>query len=162
MRYLNITSPDIENGLGFRVTLWISGCKLNCPGCHNPESHSFLAGKVFDNEAMEELLKQLNRPYIKGLTLSGGNPLDSDINDLLQVVKRVKGEFPDKDIWLYSGYTLDEINSSDKKIILDYIDVLVDGPFKQRLANKSLAFRGSSNQIIWKKENGLFIKSEIN
>lgn len=163
MRYLKITSPDIENGLGFRVTLWISGCKLNCPGCHNPESHSFLSGKDIDENTLSELYEKLNKPYIKGLTLSGGNPLDSNVDELIHLIKQVKNKFPSKDVWLFSGYTLEEIRNTEKEKILEFVDVLVDGPYKQKLRNTSLAFRGSSNQIIWVKDNkGNFIKSNIN
>lgn len=163
MRYLRITSPDIENGLGFRVTLWISGCKLHCPGCHNPESHDFMSGREITEETYEELFRRLEKPYIKGLTLSGGNPLDSDLEELIFLLKRIKMKYPKKDIYLFSGYTLDEILDSDKKRVLEYIDILIDGPFIIKQKDPSLAFRGSKNQVIWEKNSdGEFVRSKLN
>lgn len=164
MRYHKITSPDINNGLGFRVTLWLSGCTLNCKNCHNPETHNFLSGKEFTEESLNELLKELDRPYIKGLTLSGGNPFESDHDELLDLIKKVKEKFPDKDIWVFSGFTLEESQKDESlREILDLIDVLVDGRYVYSTRNISLAFRGSDNQIIWEKDSeGNFIKSKLN
>lgn len=153
MNYIKITSPDIENGLGFRVTLWISGCSLHCKGCHNPETHNPLAGKSFNSEVMELLLEKLEKPYIQGLTLSGGNPLDSNPKELIKICKTVKEKYPKKDIWLFSGYTLEEIIGTEKEEVLDYVDFLIDGPFILRQKDTSLAFKGSKNQKIYKKEN---------
>jgi anaerobic ribonucleoside-triphosphate reductase activating protein len=157
MKYLRISYPDIENGLGFRVTLWTSGCTLKCKGCQNPRSHSFQAGQDFTEEAEAELLNALKKPYIKGLTLSGGNPIEV-AKDLVPVIKKIKEELPDKDIWLFSGFTLEEILESgdqDKLDLLGFIDYLVDGPFVLDLRDVSIAFRGSTNQKIYKRIDGL-------
>lgn len=164
MRYHKITSPDINNGTGFRVTLWLSGCSLNCKGCHNPETHSFLSGKEFTEEAKNELFEKLSKPYIKGLTLSGGNPFESSSEELLSLILEVKEKFPEKDIWAYSGFTLEEcIDKPPLREILENIDVLVDGRFVLAKRDSSIAFRGSSNQIIWVKDKeGNFIKSDLN
>ena len=164
MRYHKITSPDINSGLGFRVTLWLSGCSLNCKFCHNPETHNPLNGKEFTNESMKELLDKLGKPYIKGLTISGGNPFDSDHQELLSLIKIVKEKYPKKDIWIFSGYTLEEsMKDSTLTEILENIDVLVDGRFDYTKRNVSLAFRGSENQVIWEKDSsGKFIKSKLN
>ena len=159
MRYLDITSPDINNGLGCRVTLWTSGCSHHCPGCQNPETWSFESGKEWDQSAKSELLEKLSKPYIKGLTLSGGDPMYSE-KDLIPVLKEIKEKFPEKDIWLYTGFELEQIKDHE---ILNYIDVLVDGQYIENLRDISLAFRGSSNQIIWEKsDNSEWVKSKLN
>lgn len=162
MKYANITYPDVNNGVGCRVTLWVNGCTHHCVGCHNKHTWSFSVGEDFTEETQNELFKLIELPYIKGLTLSGGDPLDS-FDDTLKLVKEFRKHFGDtKDIWLYSGYTLEEIANGDKKEILDYADVLVDGPFMIELKDLSLAFRGSSNQTIWVKNNGEWKKSNLN
>ena len=163
MRYHKITSPDINNGLGFRVTLWLSGCSLNCKFCHNPETHDPKGGMEFTEESLSELLEQLGKPYIKGLTLSGGNPFESDHKELLELIKIVKDKFPEKDIWVYSGYTLEEsMKDPSLSEILSLIDVLVDGRFNYLERDITLAFRGSRNQRIWvKDEEGNFVVSNL-
>lgn len=161
MRFIKITQPDINNGLGCRCTLWVSGCTHQCKGCHNCFSWGFNIGKVFTETDRDGLINLLRKDYIKGLTLSGGDPLDS-YNDVLELTKFVKNILPQKDIWLYTGYTKDEIITSEKKEILDYIDYLVDGTYTEEKRDVSLKFRGSSNQIIWEKQNNKWIKSELN
>lgn len=151
MRFHNITYPDVNNGEGCRVTLWVAGCTHHCKGCHNPQTWSFKSGREFTEDIKNKLYNVLKLPYIKGITLSGGDPLDS-FDDIFELVKDIKNSFNDKDIWLFSGYTLEEIQNSDKNIILEYIDVLVDGEFKEELKDLSLKFRGSSNQRILYKD----------
>ena len=156
-----MTYPDVNNGLGCRVTLWVSGCIHHCQGCHNKETWDFNSGSEFTEDTKLKLFEALNKPYIKGLTLSGGDPLCS-YEDVLTLVKEIKEKFPTKDIWLFSGFTMDYIKTHFKAI-LSYIDVLVDGRFVEELKDLSLAFRGSSNQIIWEKDNNEeFIKSKLN
>lgn len=150
MNYISITSPDINNGTGCRVTLWIAGCSHNCPGCHNPETHDYKAGRVFDEEAERSLFEKLSKPYIKGLTVSGGDPLDQSqeiLSQLKDVLKRVREKFPEKDVWLYTGFEYEELDRNQLDV-LQYVDTLVDGPFKQKLRDITLPFRGSSNQRI--------------
>ena len=156
MRIHGITYPDINNGLGCRVTLWVSGCIHHCKGCHNSETWDFNSGRAFTDEDKTKLFEILDKPYIKGLTLSGGDPLCS-YNDILNLVKEVKEKFPTKDIWLFSGFTMDEIKNNYKEI-LQYIYVIVDGKYVKELKDTSLKFRGSSNQNIWVKNNNIFIK----
>ena len=154
MNYLQIDKASINNGPGVRVVLWVSGCKVKCKGCQNPESWNFCAGKLFDEDAKKELFEALNKPYIRGLTISGGNPLDSPC-DIFRLGCEIKSKFPDKDIWLYSGYTYEEIRMSREKTrALFGADILVDGPYIEELRDITLPMRGSSNQnIIYLKEN---------
>lgn len=162
MNIENITYPDVNNGLGCRVTLWVSGCAHKCKGCHNYKTWDFNSGRMFGNDEKQKLFQILNLPYIKGLTLSGGDPLCS-YEDILPLVQEVKAKYPSKDIWLYTGYTKEEIHSLGMKDILQYIDVLVDGRFNIDELDRGIAFRGSRNQIIWEKdENGTFVKSALN
>ena len=151
MRFHNITYPDVNNGEGCRVTLWVAGCTHHCKGCHNPQTWSFKSGREFTEDIKNKLYNVLILPNIKGITLSGGDPLDS-FDDIFELVKDIKNSFNDKDIWLFSGYTLEDIQNSEKNIILEYIDVLVDGEFKEELKDLSLKFRGSSNQRILYKD----------
>lgn len=150
MKYLDITYPDVNNGEGCRVTLWISGCKHNCKGCHNPHTHDYNTGEVFTEDTYNKLSDILSKPYIKGLTLSGGDPLCQLPPTLLQLhnlVKRIKDEFPDKDIWIYTGYYKENLKPLQLEI-LKYCDILVDGPYIEELRDITLPFRGSSNQRI--------------
>lgn len=150
MNYHNIKTDDMLNGDGLRVTCWISGCDLKCPKCYNPQTWDFNSGIPFTEETMQELLYDLSKPYIKGITLSGGHPLDPlNAPKVLEIVKRVKMVFPNKDIWIYSGYVWEDIIKDETlKEILKYTDVLVDGAYVDELRDISLPFKGSSNQRI--------------
>ena len=132
MRYRDITCPDVCNGTGCRVILWLQGCSHHCKGCQNPETWCFNSGKEFDVKTKNKLIELLKLPYIKGLTLSGGDPLDN-YQDVYKLLIDINKECKDKDIWLYTGYTMDEIKNSDKHIVLDYIDYLVDGTYQEKL-----------------------------
>lgn len=163
MRFWSISYPDLNNGLGCRATLWVAGCSHHCKGCHNKQTWSFKGGRLFTDKDKENLFNVLDKEYIKGLTLSGGDPMDS-FDEILGLVKEVKEKFPLKDIWLYTGYTLEEIrNNNSMSEIIPYIDYLVDGRFEKDKRDLSLKFRGSTNQIIWvkdKEEN--LVKSDLN
>lgn len=147
---MKMTYPDVENGLGCRVTLWVSGCKHHCKGCHNEETWDFLSGKEFTSEDKEKLFGVLSKPYIKGITFSGGDPIFS-YDDVVSLCEEIRERFPSKNIWLYSGFTIEEIRDMFPRI-LGLIDVLVDGRFVESLRDVSLAFRGSSNQRIWRRD----------
>lgn len=149
------------NGDGLRVVLWCSGCTLNCKNCHNPQTHDFNSGILFTNNTTKEILELLDRDYISGLTLSGGHPLEPEnIPTIYNLVKLVKEKFPNKTIWVYSGYTWEFILEQDKRYeeleinapsaldILKYCDVLVDGKYKDSLRDVSLPWVGSSNQRV--------------
>lgn len=150
MYYSGITVPDIANGIGCRVVLWISGCNHKCVGCHNKETWNYNHGKLFNDDTKKILYKWLDKSYIKGLTLSGGDPLDRNNGELLEVLnlcKEIKEKYPNKDIWIYTGYTFEELNELQREV-LNYCDILVDGPYMEKLRDLSLPFRGSSNQRI--------------
>ena len=150
MNYEKIDKCSVSNGAGVRTVLWVSGCDIRCRNCHNPQTWDFNSGIPFTEETMQELLYDLSKPYIKGLTLSGGHPLDPhNAPKVLEIVKRVKMVFPNKDIWIYTGYVWEDIiKSNTLKEILKYTDVLVDGAYVDELRDISLPFRGSSNQRI--------------
>ena len=146
MKYLNILDCDIIDGDGVRVTLFVSGCPHRCKGCHNPESWDAFSGKEFTEETIERIEKLLDRDFVDGLTLSGGDPLFfQNRSEITKLCKRIKEKFPQKTIWLYTGYEYEEVRALE---VFDYVDVVVDGPFKIDLRDVSLAFRGSPNQRI--------------
>lgn len=162
MRFWSISYPDLNNGLGCRVTLWVAGCSHHCKGCHNRQTWDFESGRLFTKSDKDKLFEVLNKSYIKGITLSGGDPMDS-FHEILDLVREIKEKFPSKDIWLYSGYTLKEIENSFRNEIIPFIDYLVDGKFEIDKRDISLKFRGSSNQIIWAKDkDGKFVESDLN
>ena len=162
MKVLNITYPDVNNGLGCRATLWVAGCSHHCKGCHNKETWSFDYGKEFDEEYKQKLFDIISLPYIKGLTLSGGDPLDS-YDDVLSLLEDFYDKFGEtKDVWLYTGYTMEELVANGWKKILNYVNYVVDGRYEEDKRDVSLAFRGSKNQTIYEKCGVNFIKSELN
>lgn len=154
LRILDITAPDINNGNGVRVTLWVSGCSHKCKGCHNSWTWNYNQGKIFaedSDEILNKLSNWLSRDYVDGLTISGGDPLDQDKNtlfELKQIVNWVKTNFPSKTIWIYTGYTYEELNEYQLAVV-ENINVLVDGPYKEELRDIAhCPFRGSTNQRI--------------
>ena len=150
MNYIKVTKHDIANGIGIGCVLWVSGCDIHCKNCHNQSTWNFNSGQPFTEDTMQEILLTLTKPYISRFTLSGGHPLDPhNAPKVLEIVKRVKMVFPNKDIWIYSGYEWENIIKDETlKEILKYTDVLVDGAYIDELRDISLAFRGSSNQRI--------------
>ncbi|NAW56410.1 MULTISPECIES: anaerobic ribonucleoside-triphosphate reductase-activating protein [unclassified Vibrio] len=152
MNYCQYYAVDVVNGPGTRCTLFVSGCVHQCRGCYNQSTQKLDAGSAFTQQAEDRIINDLNDTRIKrrGLSLSGGDPLHpANVYAVLKLVKRVRKECPDKDIWMWTGYTLQELNDAQKEVA-SYIDVLVDGRFEQDKADPSLQWRGSSNQIIHK------------
>ena len=146
LNYHNITNDDMLNGDGLRVVLWVAGCNHCCPGCQNPETWDVGGGIPFDSEAEDELFNDLRKPYISGITFSGGDPLHPfNRSEVFRLIDKFKKEFPDKTIWLYTGYKWEEIN--DIKELAD-IDVLVEGEFIKELNDNTLHWVGSSNQRV--------------
>ena len=163
MNYSGIINCSIVDGDGFRVALYVSGCKHGCNGCHNKETWDFKAGKEFTKEVEDILFDRLDKPYIKGLTLTGGDPL-LNCDGILPILKRFRERYGNtKDVWLYTGFTIDEImRSSDlKNKVVELCDYIVDGKFEIEQKDTTLAFRGSRNQKIWEKtsENVLTLSS---
>ena len=153
MKIISIKTVDVANGPGCRLTIWVAGCSHNCPGCHNPESHNYNIGTDLNTMKVWDIVEQeLSRPEIEGLTITGGDPLDQSndsLFDLLQFIIKVRYQFPDKNIWLYTGYNLDEIEKGSLKYIIAHLcDTVVDGPYIEALRDTMLYFRGSSNQRI--------------
>jgi len=146
MNYHNIIHDDMLNGDGIRVVLFVSGCSLNCKNCHNPQTWDKNSGIIFDQEAKNEIFEELKKDHILGLTLTGGHPLEEyNLNEVTKLCKEVKQNFPHKTIWLYTGYLYENIKHLE---ILNYVDILVDGPYIESLKNKNLQWRGSSNQRV--------------
>ena len=154
MNYCNVKNCDIANGVGVRVSLFVSGCRNRCKNCFQPETWDFNYGKPFDEQTEEKLMKMLAPSYINGLTVLGGEPMEPENQRaLLPFLKKVKAAYPQKTIWLYTGFTLDELRSPDCRAhteyteeILKLLTVLVDGRFVEEKKNISLRFRGSENQ----------------
>lgn len=146
MNYHKIEKTSIANGTGIRVVLWCSGCSLHCRGCHNPETWCVNSGRLFDEKAKQELFEALDKPYIQGITFSGGHPLENEnISEVYNLCKEIKEKFPTKDIWLYTGLTFENIASY---LIMKYIDVLVDGRYIEEQRDIRLKYRGSKNQRV--------------
>lgn len=156
MYYAKIKPLDVANGTGIRVSLFVSGCRNHCIGCFNPETWNFTYGEKFTEETIEYILKLMEEPYIKGLSILGGDPMEPEnIPYVLFLMVAAKNKFPYKDIWIYTGYIYEHIIHRDGGKLLKYADVLVDGPFVKSRANPKLAFRGSENQRIIKLKDGL-------
>lgn len=146
MRYHDITKDDMKNGDGLRVVLWLSGCRHHCPGCQNPITWDPEDGLLFDEGAKQELEKQLEKPYISGITFSGGDPLfPENAAEVTAYCKKLKERFPEKTIWLYTGEVWENIQDLE---VLGFVDVLVDGRFEQEKKDNLLHWRGSSNQRV--------------
>lgn len=174
LRIVDITAPDICNGNGVRVTLWVAGCTNHCKGCHNQWTWDFEQGTIFKEhkeEIFAKLANWLDREYIEGLTFSGGDPMTQDkdaLKEELEIIKWVRKNYPTKNIWLYTGLTLESINENPKfsfwawrthkkimkiknaqRDVLKNIDILVDGPYIEKLRDVAhCPFRGSTNQRI--------------
>lgn len=147
MNYAQIRKYDIANGPGVRTTIFLTGCTLNCKNCFNKEYQKFHFGKVFDEKAFEEVMDCLSDANISGLSVLGGEPFDN-LAGLKEFITKVRAN-SEKDIWIYSGYTFEELLEKDGAMdVLKNIDVLVDGRFVEDLKDLKLKFRGSSNQRI--------------
>lgn len=173
MKYHNITYPDMNNGDGLRVVLWLSGCSHHCKGCQNPQTWNPDSGIEFDLSAKEEIFEQLSNDYINGITFSGGDPLHkNNIDEVLNLISEIRATFPNKTVWLYTGYKIEEIgfckamcnflkgncnfqealdNESEnliRQMIITQCDALVDGRYDESKRNVNLPWVGSSNQRV--------------
>ncbi|MBQ4116603.1 MAG: anaerobic ribonucleoside-triphosphate reductase activating protein [Clostridia bacterium] len=157
MFYGEIKKTDVANGTGVRVSLFVSGCTHHCKGCFNPDTWNFCYGKEYTAETEAEIIEALKPSYIEGLSLLGGEPFEPENQKVLvNLLKRIRQELPEKNIWCYSGYTFEELTGKKESRaftdttleMLSLIDTLVDGEFVEELKDISLKFRGSSNQRI--------------
>ena len=155
MYYGNIKKLDIANGDGVRVSLFVSGCRNRCEGCFQPETWNFEFGQPFTRETEETILKALEPSYVNGLTLLGGEPFEPENQrELVKLLRKIRADYPEKNVWCYSGYTVEQIMGDGHPHcevsgeMPSMIDVLVDGRFTLALKDISLRFRGSSNQRI--------------
>ena len=156
LRIINITAPDINNGNGIRITLWVAGCTHHCKGCHNAWTWEYNQGRVFKDckeEIYKELDEWLKRDYVEGLTFSGGDPLCQDVDGIeseMEIIEWVRENYPSKNIWLYCGDYYDELEEgSPKKMLCDMCDVIVEGPYVEALRDIAhTPFRGSTHQKI--------------
>lgn len=176
MNYHNITYPDMNNGSGLRVVLWLSGCNHHCKNCQNPQTWDVNSGILFDESAKEELFRELGKDYISGITLTGGDPLhENNLDEVISLIKEIRERFPSKTIWLYTGYVVklvehrmfdldyniiygysfmtekpskNAIDNFKRASIIGGVDVVVDGEYKEELRDVSLHWVGSSNQRV--------------
>ena len=147
MRYASIRSLDISNGEGIGVALFTQGCPFRCKNCFNPETHDFNGGKEFSDKTIEMILNLCNKDYIVGLSILGGEPMHpKNIEGTTKLAKAFKEKYPDKNIWVWTGFLYDK--DLKNKEVLNYIDVLVDGQYKDELHNPKLRWCGSSNQRV--------------
>ncbi len=146
MRYHNITTDDMLNGDGLRTVLWVAGCEHRCPGCHNPITWDIDGGIPFDEDAERELFEKLSADYISGITFSGGDPLHKqNRGEITRLAKRVRAELPEKTIWLYTGYSWEEVRELE---VIPLLDVLVDGEYVEAVRDPKLHWKGSANQRV--------------
>ncbi len=146
MRYHNITKDDMLNGDGLRVVLWVAGCEHRCHNCQNPVTWDINGGLEFDDKAKNEIFLELKKDYVSGITMSGGDPLHIlNRNTVGELIEEIGEKFPDKTIWLYSGYEWQQVQNLP---FMKYVDIMVDGQFVEKLKDNSLPWRGSSNQKI--------------
>ncbi len=169
MNYADIKQYDVANGIGIRVSLFVSGCHHQCKNCFNQEAWDFNYGKAFTEENIEEIISYLSKSYVAGLSLLGGEPFEhANQIGLLPLLKRMKETYPEKNVWCYTGFTFDQ-DIMDKmyqkweetRAMLSYIDILVDGIFIEEQKNPSLRFKGSANQRIIKVQESLKDKKII-
>ena len=166
INYHNITHDDMNNGNGLRVVLWLSGCSHHCYNCQNPQTWNPDSGIQFDESAKQEIFNELSKDYISGITFSGGDPLyENNLDEVLKLVKEIRISFPEKTIWLYTGYDFDLLNSKYNEYkytpfaanadewltrweIISNVDVLIDGEYIDEQKDLTLKWRGSKNQRV--------------
>lgn len=147
MRYNKIRKMDIANGPGVRVSVFMQGCSFHCKNCFNPETHDFNGGKEFTDETISHVLELCDKDYVEGLSILGGEPMHpTNIDGTAKLAKAFKERFPNKNVWVWSGFLFD-INLKNTEAV-KYIDVLVDGQYVDELHNPLLKWKGSSNQRV--------------
>ena len=170
-----VMTADVANGKGMRVSVFVSGCRNHCKGCFQPQTWNFNYGREYTPEIEQFIIDELSKSYYDGITILGGDPMEPENQEpVLQLLRRIKKELPDKNVWAYTGYVYDrDLVPGGKRFVdgvtrelLESIDILIDGRFVEELKNLMLNFRGSSNQRIIKMketlETGEVILSELN
>ena len=157
LHIMAVTGPDINNGPGFRVTIWVSGCTHACPGCQNKHTWKYGQGHKLDDmvpyhiTCKEKILNLIGDKHIDGVTISGGDPLDQSaqaLKELAKFISNIKKRYPEKSIWLYTGYLIEDLNNYLHKEVIKNCDVIIDGPYVKEKRNITIPFRGSTNQRI--------------
>ena len=157
LHIIAVTGPDINNGSGFRVTIWVSGCTHACPGCQNKHTWKYAKGHKLDDmvpyhlTCKEKILNLIGDKHIDGVTISGGDPLDQSaqaLKELAKFLSNIKKRYPEKSIWLYTGYFIEDLKNSPHKEVIKNCDVIIDGPYVKEKRNITIPFRGSTNQRI--------------
>ena len=158
LHIIAVTGPDINNGAGFRVTIWVSGCTHACPGCQNKHTWKYAKGHKLDDMVpytnityKDKILNLIGDEHIDGVTISGGDPLDQSVQALEELAKflsNIKKRYPEKSIWLYTGYFIEDLKNYPHKEIIKNCDVIIDGPYVKEKRNITIPFRGSTNQSI--------------
>ncbi len=159
MKYNKIRKMDISDGEGVRVSIFVQGCEFHCKNCFNPETWNFEGGKEFTPETLKKLLELCDKDYIKGLSILGGEPLHPKNREtVVDIMRAFKFKFPKKDIWCWTGYTIEKLlaeNDDDIKSMLIYLDYLVDGQFMEEQKNLNLKWAGSDNQRVIDIQNSM-------
>lgn len=146
MRYNKIRKMDVSNGPGVRVSIFMQGCTFNCKNCFNPETHDFSGGKEFTNETIAHVLELCEKDFVQGLSILGGEPLHpNNFEGTTMLAKAFKAKFPNKTLWIWTGFLFERLKD---KPLFKFVDVLVDGQFKEELSNPMLKYKGSSNQRV--------------
>ena len=154
MRYNKIRKMDISNGPGVRVSIFMQGCTFHCKNCFNPETHDFMGGQEFTHDTIEQVLSLCENEHVEGLSILGGEPMHPiNIEGTTQLAKEFKKRFPQKNLWVWSGFLFDR-DLKDKEV-LNYVDVLVDGQYVDELRDPRLKYNGSSNQRVIKVPESL-------
>ena len=157
LHIMAVTGPDINNGPGFRVTIWVSGCTHACPGCQNKHTWKYGQGHKLDDmvpyhlTCKEKILNLIGDKHIDGVTISGGDPLDQSaqaLKELAKFLSNIKKRYPEKSIWLYTGYLIEDLKNYPHKEVIKNCDVIIDGPYVKEKRNITIPFRGSTNQRI--------------
>lgn len=150
MRYSKIRKYDVSNGPGIRTTIFVTGCTHNCDECFNKELQNFNYGEVYDASVENKIMEYMSDPMVVGINILGGEPLEQTMDDsLINLLMRIRNEYPNKTIWLWTGDVLEDILDDEKKMkIVSYVDVLVDGPFLKDQRDIKLKYRGSRNQRV--------------
>lgn len=161
MNYARIKYPDVSNGEGCRISLFVSGCRLGCKGCFNKKAQNFQYGEPYTKDTENEILEKLGEPYITGLSFLGGDPLEPENQkDVSELIIKAKKLYPEKDVWLWTGRTYPKVPITKyTKSIIENIDVLIDGAFIEELKDLTLEWRGSSNQKIIRKPDSNLLEA---